>query len=238
MRPRLLNPSLSLATLDQHMVRIEGGSFEMGSDSEESNANEKPIHTVRLDTFALCRYPVTQGLWREVMGADPERLCFTGADRPVEDVSWDDCQVFIQSLNALTGLHYRLPTEAEWEYATRGGKYSQGFDYSGSADLDEVGWYADNSYGETQPVGLHAPNALGLYDMSGNVWEWCQDWYGITYYANSPSDNPLGPAGGASRVRRGGSWLLDPVDAHVSFRSYWHPFDRFHYLGFRLARSL
>lgn len=230
---------LSLATLEAHMVRIEGGSFDMGSDAYD---DEKPIHRVKLDAFALCRYPVTQGLWREVMGADPEELYFTGADRPVENVSWDDCQAFLKHLNGRVGLAaaqgYRLPTEAEWEYAARGGRYGQDFGYSGSADLDEVGWYNENSYGETQLVGLRAPNALGLCDMSGNVWEWCQDWYDGEYYAQSPADNPQGPADGAFRVNRGGSWDSDPVYARVSNRNGWNPGYRNRSLGFRLARLL
>jgi formylglycine-generating enzyme required for sulfatase activity len=236
MRTQLLQPPLTLSTLDQHMVRIEGGSFEMGGESIFDNA--KPIHRVNLDAFALCRYLVTQALWREVMGTDPEALYFTGADRPVEKVSWEYCQAFIQALNARTGLRYRLPTEAEWEYAARGGKYNQGFEYSGSADLDEVGWYEDNSYGETQPAGLKAPNALGLYDMTGNVWECCQDWYGEKYYASSPPDNPQGPADGASRVFRGGSWRDGPAFTRVSRRYGWVPVNRYRLLGFRLARSI
>ncbi|MDX1908241.1 MAG: SUMF1/EgtB/PvdO family nonheme iron enzyme [Bacteroidia bacterium] len=258
MRPRLLNPSLSLATLDQHMVRIEGGSFEMGEG-----------YPVTLSDYLLYRYPVTQALWREVMGADPEGLYFAGADRPVEKVSWYDAVTFCNCLSEACGLEavyiinptqqdphntssfdylkwaiswvpgakgYRLPTEAEWEYAARGGKYNLGFEYSGGVDLDEVSWYADNSYGETHPTGLKAPNALGLYDLSGHVWEWCQDWYGS--YPSEPQNNPGGPADGAGRVFRGGSWLLDPIYARVSNRINWHPDRRIHNLGFRLARSI
>ncbi|TAE51935.1 MAG: formylglycine-generating enzyme family protein [Bacteroidetes bacterium] len=212
------------------MVQIEEGSFEMGSNEYD---DEKPIHTVNLNAFALCRYPVTQQLWREVMGADPEELYFTGADRAVEDVSWDDCQMFIQTLNARTGLRYRLPTEAEWEYAARGGKYGQGFEYSGSDDLDEVGWYSENSYSETQPTGFRAPNALGIYDLSGNVWEWCQDRYG--YYQADPSN----PTYGASRVLRGCSWYNDPlIYTRVSGRNGWPPSFQRNVLGFRLAQSI
>ncbi|GAB4426496.1 MAG: formylglycine-generating enzyme family protein [Bacteroidia bacterium] len=217
---------LSLATLPQHMIPIEGGTFQMDED-----------YLVSLGDYLLCRYPVTQALWREVMGTDPEELYFTGADRPVERVSWNDCQAFIQALNARTGLHYRLPTEAEWEYAARGGTYGQGFAYSGSADLDEVGWYGDNSYGETLPTGLRLPNALGLYDLSGNVWEWCQDWY-ASNYPSEPQTNPGGPADGAYRVGRGGGWVYDPVRARVSLRLYWHPVFRRHVLGLRLARTI
>ncbi|MDX1908243.1 MAG: SUMF1/EgtB/PvdO family nonheme iron enzyme [Bacteroidia bacterium] len=235
MRTQLLQPPLTLGRLAENMVPVEGGTFSMGSDTY---SDEKPIHKVKLSNFALCRYPVTQALWREVMGTDPEALYFTGADRPVERVSWEDCQAFLQALNARTDLRYRLPTEAEWEYAARGGKYNQGFEYSGSADLDEVGWYGDNSYGETQPAGLKAPNALGLHDMSGNVWEWCQDWYGGDYYASSPPDNPQGPADGASRVDRGGSWNDDRANARVSLRNRWPPDSWRRLLGFRLARSL
>jgi Leucine-rich repeat (LRR) protein len=196
----------------------------------------KQVYRLINPALALCRYPLTQALWREVMGSDPENLYFTGSERPVEQVSWDDCQQFIIQLNARTGQHYRLPTEAEWEYAARGGRYGQGFEYSGSADLDEVGWHGDNSYGETLPVGLRQPNALGLYDLSGNVWEWCQDWYGD--YPSGPHTNPSGSKDSSGRVRRGGGWSNGPVGVRVSRRFDWNSGLRFLDLGFRLARSL
>ncbi|TAE51930.1 MAG: formylglycine-generating enzyme family protein [Bacteroidetes bacterium] len=240
---KTLTQTLSLSTLDQHMVRIEGGSFDMGSDEYK---DEKPIHQVTLSSFALCRYPVTQGFWREVMGANPQELYFIGADRPVGRVSWEDCQVFINRLNGLAGTSgasvseetttYRLPTEAEWEYAARGGKYSQGFEHSGSADLDEVGWYNGDSYGETQPTGLKLPNALGLYDLNGNVWEWCFDRY--NYYSCGPQTNPRGSADGGHRAGRGGCWLYNAALARVSTRYLWFPNRRDFRIGFRLARSL
>jgi formylglycine-generating enzyme required for sulfatase activity len=249
---------LSLATLTEHMVLIEGGTFQMAKN-----------YPVTLSDYHLCRYPVTQGLWRELMGTDPEDLYFTGSDRPVERVHWYDAVTCCNRLSEVCGLSpaylidptqqdphntssldnlkwsvslvpgakgYRLPTEAEWEYAARGGKYSQGFEYSGSADLDEVGWYGDNSYGETQPAGLKAPNALGLCDLSGNVWEWCLDWYGD--YPSEPQTAPGGPAGGAYRVSRGGSWDYVPASTRVSNRGSWVPAGRSRILGFRLARSL
>ncbi|MDX1908240.1 MAG: SUMF1/EgtB/PvdO family nonheme iron enzyme [Bacteroidia bacterium] len=250
--------ALSLTTLPQHMIPIEGGTFQMAKN-----------YPVTLSDYYLCRYPVTQGLWREVMGTDPEELYFTGADRPVDRVNWYDAVTFCNRMNEAYGLEtaynidphtqdhynkssidslkwsvaripgakgYRLPTEAEWAYAARGGKYNQGFEYSGSADLDEVGWYDKNSYGETQPTGLKAPNALGLCDLSGHVWEWCQDWHDD--YPSEPQSNPGGPADGAYRVYRGGGWYNVPAYARVSYRGYWRPILRRRRLGFRLARSL
>ena len=266
MPPTLLLPVLTLATLDRHMVAIPGGAFDMGGESFLNNA--KPIHRVQLDAFSLCRYPVTQRLWREVMGQDPEQLYFVGEDRPVEGVSWYDAVDFCNQLSTQEGLSpayhidreqqdpnnqssvddlkwtvvrlpgangYRLPTEAEWEYAARGGPGQPETPYAGSADLDEVGWYDGNSYDETQPVGLRAPNALGLYDLSGNVWEWCQDWY--DQYPSGPQKNPTGPANGASRVYRGGCWSNDAAGAPLSSRFNWHPDDRSRGRGLRLARS-
>ncbi|TAE51931.1 MAG: formylglycine-generating enzyme family protein [Bacteroidetes bacterium] len=266
MTTHALLTDLSLATLDQHMVRIEGGSFEMGGESISDDA--KPVHRVRLNSFALCRYPVTQALWREVMGADPEELYFTGGDRPVEKVHWYDALACCNRLSEASGLEpaytidphkqdpknrnsfdhlkwsvslipdskgYRLPSEAEWEYAARGGRYARDYDYAGSTDLDEVGWYDDNSYDETQPPGLKLPNALGLYDLSGNVWEWCQDWYGD--YLSQAKTHSSGPADGEYRVSRGGSWYYDLGYTRVSRRYSWHPDSRNDYLSLRLARS-
>lgn len=233
----LLQPLLTLDTLDSAMVTIQGGTFRMGSNN---NSDEKPIHKVLLSDFMLCRYPVTQSLWMEVIGADPDELYFTGSDRPVESVSWDYSQIFLEKLNRRPGFKgYRLPTEAEWEFASRGGeRYNQGFEYAGGADLDEVGWYDENSFGETHAQGLKLPNALGLYDLSGNVWEWCQDRYNEKYYASSPDVNPQGPDHGERRVIRGGSWGYFAALARVSRRGYWYPDRRFNSLGFRLARSL
>lgn len=248
---------LFLANLHKHMVPIEGGTFQMAKDYE-----------VTLTQFEMCRYPVTQALWREVMGSDPEELYFTGFDRPAEKVHWYDAITFCnrlseacdlaqaylidphkkdpQNKSSFDGLKwsvslipgakgYRLPTEAEWEYAARGDKFDLGGEYSGSADLDEAGWYDDNSYGETQPAACKGPNALGLYDLSGNVWEWCQDWYDS--YPSGRHSNPIGPDHGLNRVNRGGCWRFSTVNARVSNRDNWRPGYRLSYLGFRLARS-
>ncbi|MDX1906389.1 MAG: formylglycine-generating enzyme family protein [Bacteroidia bacterium] len=217
------------------MISIKGGSFAMGSQERE---DEKPPHRVELSRFYLGKYPVTQRQWEAVMGNNPSE--FKGEDLPVENVSWGDCQEFIRKLNTKTGMQFRLPTEAEWEYAAGGGA-AQRTKWAGTDDaqsLGEYAWYDANSGGQTHPVGQKRPNQLGLYDMSGNVWEWCQDWYDDKYYASSPADNPQGPAGGASRVVRGGSWLGDPASSRVSFRYLWRPDLRSRVLGFRLARSI
>ena len=228
------------------MVAVEGGTFTMGATAEQgsydSYDNEYPTHEVTLSSFSIGQNEVTQELWQAVMGSNPSY--FTGdLSRPVEKVSWDDCQTFITKLNELTGKQFRLPTEAEWEYAARGGNQSQGYKYAGSNTLDDVAWYYDNSYalGSSSPdYGTHAvatksPNELGLYDMSGNVWEWCQDWYDKSYYSNSPSVNPTGPTSGSNRVRRGGSWLSYAGFCRVSYRGYDYPSYTYYGLGLRLA---
>ncbi len=249
----LLQP-LSLSNLEGHMVFIEGGTFEMGYESYLDNAN--PIHKVQLDDFYLCRYPVSQQLWYEVMGENPEELMFENPHRPVERVSWEDIEErFLPVLREKTGIRdYGLPTEAQWEYAARGGKYRQthvglpasekvDYPYSGSDHLKEVAWYDDNSYQETLPVSLKRPNQLGLYDMSGNVFEWCQDWYDWDYYqtlkdqyGNRPAPNPTGPETGSSRVVRGGSWDINTYNSRVSYRNSTHPYLRYSLIGFRLCR--
>ena len=228
-------PPLTLANLDQHMAEIEGGTFEMGGESLLDDA--KPIHTVKVSAFALCRFPVTQSLWQAVMGDNPSY--FRGALRPVEQVSWEDCHRFIREINQRTTGGYRLPSEAEWEYAARGGRYPDGTEYASSDHLDEVAWYDDNSLRESQPVGRKRPNALGLYDMSGNVWEWCQDHY-HNDYKGAPSDGTAWEdyGDGAYRVLRGGSWYSAAVYSRVAYRAHIHPRYQSHDLGFRLARSI
>ena len=187
------------------MIAVAGGTFTMGATSEQKNpdSNEKPKHKVTLSDYYIGETEVTQELWTVVMGSNPSE--FTGnMQRPVEKVSWDDCQTFIRELNALTGANFRLPTEAEWEFAARGGRNSRGYQYSGSSNLGAVAWYHDNSSGTTHPVKTKSPNELGIYDMSGNVYEWCQDWYGD--YSSSSQTNPTGPGTGSTRVHRGGGW--------------------------------
>ena len=191
-----------LQNLINNMVFVEGGTFKMGAKGKVP-LNEKPAHQVTLTSFSIGRYEVTQEEWQAVIGSNPSY--FKGAKRPVESVSWNDCQEFIRKLNAMTGKHFRLPTEAEWEYAARGGNRSRGYKYAGSNDLNSVAWYEDNSGNQTHEVGSKQPNELGLYDMSGNVTEWCQDWYDSKYYSSSPQSNPQGPSSGTYyRVIRGG----------------------------------
>ena len=216
------------------MVFVEGGTFQMGATSEQGSdaeADEKPVHSVTLSDFYMGKYEVTQAQWKAVMGKNPSH--FTGDDNlPVERVSWEDVQEFIQKLNTLTGKTYRLPTEAEWEYAARGGKKSQGYKYAGSNTVRGVAWYGENSGNQTHPVGQKQPNELGLYDMSGNVWEWCQDRYG--YYRSSSQTNPIGPTSGSYRVLRGGSWNNFAISFRVSNRNKKSPDYRDSNFGFRL----
>ncbi len=212
------------------MVFVQGGTFEMGS------RDEKPVHTVTVADFYMAKIEVTQAQYREVMGKNPSD--FSGCDDcPVESVSWKDIQKFLQKLNKMTGEHYRLPTEAEWEYAARGGNKSRGYEYAGSNQIDAVAWYRDNSNSKTHPVGQKQANELGLYDMTGNVWEWCNDWYADDYYERSPQNNPEGPSSGSYRVLRGGSWDNDARYCRVAYRSRYAPDFRDYSFGFRLVRS-
>jgi formylglycine-generating enzyme required for sulfatase activity len=217
-------------------IFVPGGTFTMGATAEQGSDaydSEKPAHKVTLSSYSIGKYPVTQAQWKAVMGSNPSY--FKGDNLPVERVSWEDVQEFIQKLNTLTGKNFRLPTEAEWEYAARGGNKSKGYKYSGSNNLDEVAWYGDNSGGKTHPVGTKAPNELGIYDMSGNVWEWCSDWYGE--YSHTAQSNPTGPSSGSLRVLRGGSWNRDAGDCRVSLRTDSTPTCRSFNIGFRLAHS-
>ena len=216
------------------MVYVQGGTFRMGSNDSEANSCEQPVHSVTLRDYYIGETEVTQQLWHAVMGSNPSY--FTGnSQRPVEKVSWDDCQTFIRRLNDLTGKDFRLPTEAEWEYAARGGNKSRGYKYSGSNTLSDVAWYYNNASGTTHPVKQKRSNELGLYDMSGNVWEWCLDWYDSDYYSQSPSYNPAGPDSGSNRVNRGGSWGCDALGNRVAFRDNIIPVNRYRALGLRLA---
>ncbi|MCX6278123.1 MAG: SUMF1/EgtB/PvdO family nonheme iron enzyme [Bacteroidetes bacterium] len=222
------------ASTDNEMVFVEGGTFQMGSNDGDSD--EKPVHSVTLNNFYIGKTEVTQKQWREVMGSDPPDLKNKGCDQcPVESVSWNDVQDFIAKLNRKTNKTYRLPTEAEWEYAARGGNKSRGYAYSGSANVGDVAWYSENSGSKIHPVAQKQPNELGLYDMSGNVWEWCSDWYVAQYYQNSPASNPQGPSSGSDRVLRGGGWDYDPRNCRSSFRGNDPPADRGDDLGFRLV---
>ena len=216
------------------MVRVEGGTFRMGATSEqedEADGDETPVHSVTLSSYYIGKTEVTQALWQAVMGSNPSK--FKGADLPVECVSWNDCQEFIQKLNSLTGRNFRLPTEAEWEFACRGGNNSCGYKYSGSNNLGSVAWYDENSGFQTHRVATKAPNELGIYDMSGNVGEWCSDWY-ADYTSYSQTD-PTGPQSGSIRVSRGGCWLNSGRGCRSSFRFNYSPTYRNNYLGLRLA---
>ena len=209
-----------LEKLIANMVKVEGGTFMMGDDNGEDD--EKPAHQVTLSDYYICKYEVTQAEWEAVMGRNPSY--FIGDNRPVEHVSWDDCQDFVRKLNSLTGLNFSLPTEAQWEYAARGGKNSRGYQYSGSNDIGSVAWYTDNSGGKTHPVGIKQANELGLYDMSGNVWEWCSDRY-----------DPTGPESDTRRMYRGGGYFNVLGFCRVLSRFLYTPDYRSIALGLRLA---
>lgn len=218
------------------MIGVEGGTFTMGATSEQGNdaeSDEKPAHSVTLSGYSIGETEVTQALWEAVMGSNPRY--FKGPQKPVEQVSWDDCQTFISKLNSLTGQRFCLPTEAEWEYASRGGNKSRGYKYSGSNTLGNVAWYYDNSGGTTHDVKTKSPNELGIYDMSGNVWEWCQDWYGT--YSSSSQTNPAGASSGSNRVCRGGGRSYTAAHCRAANRDYDTPSRRNYCLGFRLASS-
>ncbi|MDH5398489.1 MAG: SUMF1/EgtB/PvdO family nonheme iron enzyme [Cyclobacteriaceae bacterium] len=218
------------------MVYVSGDTFTMGCTSEQSNCydNETPTHRVTLSSFSISKYEVTQSQWESVMGGNPSEFknCPTC---PVEHVSWDDIRDFLRKLNSQTGGNYRLPTEAEWEYAARGGSKSRGYQYSGSNSLSSVAWYKDNSGESTHRVGTKSANELGLYDMSGNVLEWCQDWYGA--YSGFLVTNPRGLSSGSGRVLRGGSWNNRAGFSRVAYRNGYGPGNRFNLLGFRVAHS-
>lgn len=199
----LLSAVTAFAAPNIEMVRVPGGCFQMGGGS----GDEIPIHEICLNSFQIGRYEVTQAQWQEVMGKNPSGFKKCGLECPVEQVSWNDVQNFIRNLNEQTGMNYRLPTEAEWEYAARsGGKAEEYAGVNDTALLPAFAWFGVNSEKTTHKVGLKKPNGLGIYDMSGNVWEWCQDWYSEGYYEVSPRNNPQGPEDGKEHVTRGGGW--------------------------------
>jgi formylglycine-generating enzyme required for sulfatase activity len=213
------------------MIMLKPGCFQMGSNN--GSRDEKPVHKVCLTrSYELGQYEVTQAQWQAVMGKNP--AYFNGADRPVEAVSWYDVQNFIAKLNQKTGLSYRLPTEAEWEYACRAGTRKE---YCGD-DVNSIAWYEGNSNGRTHAVGLKQANSLGFHDMSGNVWEWVEDRYDENYYGSSPSNDPTGATKTPSRVYRGGSWYNGASFSRATNRDYDSPSNRDRNLGFRLARTL
>ena len=204
-----------------NMIEVKGGRFNMGGTAEQYNCEdvEFPIHVVSLKDYYIGETEVTQALWQAVMGSNPSG--FQGNDKlPVERVTWQECQDFVNKLTTLTGITFRLPTESEWEYAARGGIYTHYYVYSGSNNIDDVAWYS-KSKGKTHDVKTKQPNELGIYDMSGNVWEWCQDWFGD--YSDAPQTDPEGPEEGSNRVKRGGSWYDNARHCRVSFRYYGTP---------------
>lgn len=218
------------------MVFVHGGKFKMGSLF--GGSDEQPVHQVMLDDFYMGRFEVTQRQWRLIMDRDTNKFYFGRCDScPAERISWNDVQEYIRNLNEKTGLNYRLPTEAEWEFAARGGLLSKGYKYSGSNTDTAVAWKVGNSDSRTHPVGRKKPNELGIYDMTGNVFEWCADWYAPTWYGVSPSGNPVGPPAGVFRIIRGGSWFHDYSGLASSDRESANPSFRYGYVGFRLCRS-
>ncbi len=217
-----------------NMVLVKGGTFEMGSASGDTD--EKPVHVVTLSSFYISKYEVTAKQWYEVMGDKPSY--FKNCEQcPVESVSWNDIQEFIKKLNEKTGKKFRLPTEAEWEYAAKGGKYEEDNKLSGSKNIGYVAWFRNNSEGKPQKVGEKQPNILGIYDMTGNVWEWCNDNYKSDYYSISPKENPQGPEKGEKKVLRGGSWNNFAKHSRVTYRITFIPANETYDYGFRLCMS-
>ena len=232
---RIDSPSI-IQNLQSDMVYVEGGSFTMGGNpmkDEDAFDDEMPAHEVELSPFYIGKYAVMQEEWEYIMGDNPS--IFKGEKRPVDNVSWDDCQAFIKKLNELTGKQFRLPTEAEWEFAACGGSRSRGYKYAGSDIIQDVAWYSDNSNAQTHDVGNKMPNELGLYDMSGNVFEWCQDWYGE--YESKTIVNPSGASSGSYLINRGGSRNNLAYNCRVSDRLYDISSYRDNCSGFRLAHD-
>jgi len=221
------------------MVFVEGGTFEMGSNSGYND--EKPVHSVTVSDFNISKTEVTfeqYDVFCNATGrARPADRGWGRGDRPVIYVRWDEAVAYCEWMNKASGKTYRLPTEAEWEYAARGGNKSKGYRYSGSNDISDVGWYYYNSGGKTHPVAQKQPNELGLYDMTGNVWEWCSDWHSDSYYRSSPKNDPQGPNSGSSRVLRGGGWFNNDSSCRVANRSRIGPDHWFDSFGFRLVLS-
>jgi len=218
-------------------VLVNGGCFEMGDTFGDGDSDERPVHEVCVDNFYIGKYEVTQGQWEEVMGSNPS-VFKKGHNYPVEHVSWNDVQEFIRKLNRKTGKNYRLPTEAEWEYAARSrGKKEKWAGTSTKSELREYAWYSKNSKGKTHPVGQKRPNSLGLYDMSGNVWERVQDIYSKKAYRKHQRNNPIYKENGSDRVIRGGSWYNNPDYLRAANRFFDLPDYRDGYVGFRLSRS-
>lgn len=235
------------------MVTVAGGSFQMGDSLVDGFINERPIHSVTLSSFAISKFEVTQHSWVQTFGTNPAK--FWGDNNPVESISWSDAINYCNTRSTLEGFTqcyktvngivtcdfnadgYRLPTEAEWEYAARGGNLSKNTKYSGSSDLKEVAWFYTYSENITHTVGTKKSNELGVYDMSGNVWEFCWDYFDANYYSQSAIQNPKGPAQGQSRVMRGGSWTDDTIFNRVFYRNYYNQNSKGTNVGFRIVRN-
>ena len=233
---RVNDKSVTANGVQFNMIAVQGGSFLMGTTIDQyrrSEIDEYPCHTVALNTYYIGETEVTQELWQAVMGTNPSN--FRNPKAPVETVSWNDCQVFLSKLNAITGMEFRLPTEAEWEYAARGGCLSGHWMFAGDDFLDGLGWFVNNA-SQTMPVMLKKPNELGLYDMSGNVAEWCYDWYGE--YPDSCLTNPIGPADGVNKCVRGGHWIDGTNAARVAFRYSLSPRSSNYHTGLRIVASV
>lgn len=244
LNPPLINQTFTVNGVSFDMIAVEGATFTMGATAEQgsdADSDESPTHQVTLSSYSIGKTEVTQALWQAVMGKSVSQIASengwntpgVGSNYPMYYISYEDCQTFIRKLNALTGKNFRLPTEAEWEFAARGGNNSRGYKYSGSNTLSNVAWYEYNSSHKTHPVATKVPNELGIYDMTGNVWEWCSDWYGS--YSSSSQYNPTGPNSGSRRVYRGGGLSSDARSCRVSYRFYNYPTLRFSSLGLRLA---
>ncbi len=226
--------TINVGNVSFEMVKVEAGSFIMGCTSEQGNcdSDENPYHRVVISNdYYIGKFEVTQELYEAVMGVNPSN--WKSFDQPVENVNWNDCQEFCIELSRMTGRHFRLPTEAEWEYAARGGGKDISTKFSGSSNIAEVAWYRENSEGQPHPIGKLLPNELGIYDMSGNVWEWCQDKYG-TYVSNTQTD-PQGASSGRDFVLRGGSWEYSAAGCRIANRNNGKPENRFNSYGFRIV---
>ena len=224
------------------MILVEGGTFTMGDEWMLGSEDEQPTHEVTLKNYKIGKTEVTVAQYRAFCRSTGKSMPKTPSwgwqdSHPIVNVSWHDAVAYCDWLSEKQGGFYRLPTEAEWEYAARGGNKSVGYKYSGAQSVYSVGWIADNSGSKTHAVGTKKANELGIHDMSGNVWEWCADWYASDYYSNSPSANPRGPSSGSYRVLRGGSWSYSATICRVAYRLNSAPSYRFTYLGFRVVLS-
>lgn len=230
--------AFSLFAQKDEMVFVEGGTFRMGSDEK---SEERPVHEVTVKSFYIGKYEVTLGQYRnfcQVTGRQmpepplyAEKSGWLTDDTPMVNIDWNDAQAYCQWAGG------RLPTEAEWEFAARGGNLSKKLQYSGSNDPDEVAWHSGNSNARIQPVGLKKPNELGIYDMSGNVWEWCSDWFDRQYYGVSPKDNPQGPPKGTGKVRKGGSFFFQANRTRVAGRDHYSPTVKLYGMGIRIVKD-